>query len=108
MSSSAKVTPLRRSDLDLVASRNSKEAPRETGGPAEKFFDISVERNRSAKWDPFLSPKKAAEYLDVSVKFVYEHMLSRDLPSHHVGRLRKIRLSDLEAWLARQHDRRRT
>lgn len=71
-------------------------------------FENSVERNRQTRWDPLLSPKKAAEYLDVSAKFVYEHILSGDIPSHHVGRLRKIRLSDLEAWLARHQEGRRS
>ncbi len=47
-----------------------------------------------------LSPANAALYLDVSRKFIYEMIASRKIKSMIVGgRLRRIRLSDLESWL---------
>jgi len=67
------------------------------------FFD-----NRSTKSnqldDPFLSPKEAAKYLGVSVRLIYERMARGEIEVQPVGRLRRIRLSNLEAWLHRQKD----
>ena len=53
--------------------------------------------------DPFLSPKEAAEYLGVSVRFIYERIGSNEFKSQPMGRLRRIRLSTLEDWLIRQN-----
>lgn len=53
--------------------------------------------------DPFLSPKEAAEYLGVSVRFVYERIATDEIKSQAMGRLRRIRLSTLEDWLIRQN-----
>lgn len=52
--------------------------------------------------DYFLSPENAALFLDVSRKFIYEMIARGELKALTVGgRLRRIRRSDLEAWLAR-------
>jgi len=50
--------------------------------------------------DCFLSPENAAQYLDVSRKFIYEMIARGELRAMTVGgRLRRIRRSDLELWL---------
>jgi excisionase family DNA binding protein len=50
--------------------------------------------------DCFLSPENAAQYLDVSRKFIYEMIARGELKAMVVGgRLRRIRRSDLELWL---------
>lgn len=58
-------------------------------------------------FDKLLSPKEAAEFLSVSVKFIYEHIATGDIEAQPVGgRLKRIRLSTLEAWLHREKLRR--
>ena len=50
--------------------------------------------------DCFMSPENAAQYLDVSRKFIYEMIARGELKAMVVGgRLRRIRRSDLELWL---------
>lgn len=51
--------------------------------------------------DYFLSPESVALFLDVSRKFIYELIARGELKALTVGgRLRRIRRSDLELWLA--------
>lgn len=75
MSSSAKVTPLRRGDSDLLASRTgSREAPRETEGPLEKFFEMQPS---------LLRVEAVASLLNISEKTVYDwryRSLERNIP----------------------------
>lgn len=54
--------------------------------------------------DALLSPKEIAEYLGVSVRFVYERIASGEWMAQPLGRLRRIRLSTLENWLVRQQN----
>ncbi len=52
--------------------------------------------------DYFVSVKEAARHLAVSTKFIYKKMKDGQLRFQRIGRLRRIRLSDLERWLAGQ------
>ena len=64
------------------------------------IFENSKNRN-DLGFDRLVSPKNAAELLDVSVKFIYECIARKEIPAEKVGgRLRRIRLSALETWLA--------
>ena len=64
------------------------------------IFENFISEN-DLRFDRLVSPKKAAELLDVSVKFVYESIARREIQSVKVGgRLRRIRLSTLETWLS--------
>lgn len=69
-----------------------------------KVFENRIGRQKALGFDPFLSPKEAAEYLGVSARFVYERIFNGDLESQPMGRLRRIRLSTLENWLIRQQN----
>ena len=72
----------------------------------EKIFENKIDENPTSLVDLFgndyfLSPENAALYLDVSRKFIYEMIARGELKSVTVGgRLRRIRRSDLEMWLA--------
>ncbi len=51
----------------------------------------------------YLSPKNAAKYLDVSVKFIYELMQKKQIEAQPVGgRLKRIKIETLDKWLAAQ------
>ena len=76
-------------------------SPNELG---EKIFENRISRCTSRGFDPFLSPKEAAEYLGVSVRFIYERIASSEMEFQVLGRLRRIRLSALENWLVRQQN----
>lgn len=53
--------------------------------------------------DFYLSPQNAAQYLDVSVKFIYELIQSEKLKSRSVGnRIKRIKFRDLNEWLTTQ------
>lgn len=53
--------------------------------------------------DFYLSPQNAAQYLDVSVKFIYELIQSGKLKSQSVGnRIKRIKFRDLNEWLTTQ------
>ena len=53
--------------------------------------------------DFYLSPQNAAQYLDVSVKFIYELIQSGKLKSQSVGsRIKRIKFRDLNEWLTNQ------
>jgi len=52
--------------------------------------------------DRLLSPEKVAKFLDVSKRFVYELIAKKEIDAQPVGtRLKRIRLSAIEAWLLR-------
>lgn len=74
---------------------------------SELFFDNRIGENLTTSMpehfgnDYFLSPESAASFLDVSRKFIYELIARGELKALTVGgRLRRIRRSDLESWLA--------
>lgn len=53
--------------------------------------------------DFYLSPQNAAQYLDLSVKFIYELIQSGQLKSQPVGnRIKRIKFRDLTEWLTTQ------
>lgn len=70
----------------------------------QSIYENRIGRQKAQGFDPFLSPKEAAEYLGVSVRFVYERIFSGEMESQPMGRLRRIRLSTLENWLVRQQN----
>ena len=76
----------------------------------EKIFENLIGENLSSAAahfgkDYFLSPESAALFLDVSRKFIYELIARRELKALTVGgRLRRIRRSDLELWLASSNE----
>jgi excisionase family DNA binding protein len=56
--------------------------------------------------DSFFSPKSAARYLDVSIKFIYERIQSGEIESYSFGgRIKRIRKTALEKWLNAQSKR---
>lgn len=58
--------------------------------------------------DFFMSPEKAAQYLDVSVKFIYERIQSGELKAYSIGkRIKRIRRRVLEEWLSANAERQR-
>ena len=64
-------------------------------------------REETTGLDRFLSPKEAASYLGISIRIMYELMLTKRISSQPIGnRLRRIRHSTLEAWLLREQQRR--
>lgn len=64
------------------------------------FFENSITRD-DLGFDRLVSPRLAAELLDVSPKFIYECIARKEIPAERIGnRLRRIRLSALETWLA--------
>lgn len=65
-------------------------------------FENRIGRQKAQGFDPFLSPKEAAQYLGVSARFIYERIFTGEIESQPVGRLKRIRLSTLENWLVRQ------
>ncbi len=75
--------------------------------PSQLFENRMVDSDPLEGADVFLSPTNAARYLDVSRKFVYELMARKEIDAVSVGgRLKRIRLSALESWLARPQRRR--
>lgn len=73
-----------------------------------KFFDKKIDEKVDTSSlfqlsDYFLSPSNAAQFLNVSVKMIYELIQSGELKSQPVGRrIKRIRKSELEKWLSFQ------
>lgn len=66
---------------------------------SDQFFENEIGK-KDLRFDRLVSPQTAAKLLDVSTKFIYECIARKGLPAERVGgRLRRIRLSTLEAWL---------
>jgi excisionase family DNA binding protein len=49
-----------------------------------------------------LTVTEVAKLVQVSRTVVYELIMSGEIPSFKVGKLRRIRRSDVEAWLAKK------
>jgi excisionase family DNA binding protein len=49
--------------------------------------------------EPFVDILAAATYLNVKISWVYEQVRLDRMPSYKVGRRRRFRLSELEAWV---------
>jgi excisionase family DNA binding protein len=52
--------------------------------------------------DPLLDVRAVAELLNVRERWVYERAQAGDLPSFLIGRYRRFRFSEVEAWLRKQ------
>lgn len=66
-----------------------------------QFFENSVRNS-----DPLLSIRDAADYLNISEKFIRARLTQREIKGIKIGRIWRIRRSTLEAWLTAQKDRR--
>lgn len=53
--------------------------------------------------EPMMSAQQLADYLNVTRATVY-NLMKRGLPSVKVGRARRFRLADVEAWLDQQEN----
>ncbi len=49
--------------------------------------------------EPFVGIEKAAAFLGVKSSYVYEQVRLGKMPSYKVGKFRRFRLSELEAWV---------
>jgi excisionase family DNA binding protein len=47
----------------------------------------------------FLSPREVQELLQCGRTFAYGLLASGEIPSYKVGKLRRVKFSDLERWL---------
>jgi len=66
-------------------------------GGEKKIFDSSVSEYC------LISPKNAAQILDVSIKFIYERIQSGEIESICIGgRIKRIKKTALEKWLSSQ------
>jgi|GEM_PF-1200488 len=54
--------------------------------------------------DNLIGVEEAADYLKVRVSWIYEMVRLGRLPSYRVGRFRRFRVSELEAWLQDRRD----
>lgn len=84
---------------NLIDTNNQRDS-----GSEKAISENRIGRQRAHGFDPFLSPREAADYLGVSVRFIYERVATGELESQPMGRLRRIRLSTLENWLVRQQN----
>ena len=50
--------------------------------------------------DEVLTVTEVAALLKVSRTVAYQLIMSGELPSYKVGKLRRVRMSDVQAWLA--------
>jgi excisionase family DNA binding protein len=53
----------------------------------------------SSKFGEFLSPSELQDLLGVGKSTVYA-LLQTQLPTHKIGRIRRVRREDLETWLS--------
>lgn len=52
----------------------------------------------------FVGIEEASRFLGVKVSWMYEQVRLGRLPSYRIGKFRRFRLSELEAWATRQAD----
>ena len=48
---------------------------------------------------PVMAPEQAARYLGIGRTRMYTLLSSGEIPSFRIGRSRKIRLAELDAWI---------
>ncbi|HLZ31421.1 MAG TPA: helix-turn-helix domain-containing protein [Chloroflexota bacterium] len=53
--------------------------------------------------EPWTSAEVVGRHLGVAKDTVYRWVRVRDLPAHRLGRLLKFRISEVDAWVAREH-----
>lgn len=69
----------------------------------QEFSDEMFCDNRIGSNDVYLSPESAAKLLDVSRKFIYELIQSKQLEAINLGRkIKRIKKRTLEEWLTNQ------
>jgi excisionase family DNA binding protein len=73
---------------------NSVEA-RSWSGPQE---EVEMEACREVE-DIFISPDDVMRYLKIGRSMCYELLADGTIPSYRVGRLRRVKKSDIAAWL---------
>lgn len=54
-----------------------------------------------------VSPPEAAQILGVTPPTIYHLMAKGELPSFKIGRLRRIRVQDIDAWMTEQIEKER-
>ncbi len=52
--------------------------------------------------EPFVGIEEASRFLSVKVSWTYEQVRLGRLPSYRIGKFRRFRLSELEAWATGQ------
>ncbi len=61
---------------------------------------LSNSRHKDTQEDQIFTVKTLAEYLGVSVNWVYERSRKREIPRFKVGRLVRFRKSEIDRWMA--------
>ncbi len=54
--------------------------------------------------EPFVDLETASAFLGVKPTWTYEQVRLGKLPSYKVGKFRRFRLSELEAWMQSRHE----
>jgi len=54
--------------------------------------------------EPFVDLEAASAFLGVKPSWTYEQVRLGRLPSYKVGKFRRFRLSELEAWMQGHHE----
>lgn len=99
MQNSSSVLPKKGFYMKII----SKERKKDSFRFIENRRDGKYEDSLPKEIDFYFSPKKAAQFLDVSVKMIYELIQSGELKSQPVGRrIKRIKKSELEKWLSSQ------
>lgn len=62
------------------------------------------ERAEETLGTPHLTVEDVARWLAVPVSWVYAHAEDGSLPSYRIGRYRRFRADELEAWAAKQRE----
>jgi len=55
--------------------------------------------NRQEEW---MSPEELRNWLGIGKTKCYEMLSRNEIPSHKIGKLRRIKKSDVEHWLEKQ------
>jgi excisionase family DNA binding protein len=64
---------------------------------SEKIFENNIASGLIS--DPLLNVKELSLYLGVSESFAYERIARKDIASYKVGRLVRVRKSEIDKWL---------
>ena len=54
--------------------------------------------------EPFVDLEQASAFLGVKPSWTYEQVRVGKLPSYKVGKFRRFRISELEAWMQSRHE----
>lgn len=64
----------------------------------------SSRRLSPVEGEALIGIEAAALFLSVKVSWLYEQVRLGRVPSYRVGKFRRFRVSELEAWLKERHD----